>query len=168
MQNLLGTNINVHVISYTRLELTNIKPLAKRLKKGSQSKTIPTEVVEQLPNGIRDVATAPKFGSINTDFKSVKTYKERQKALISGENYLLNLTESTSGLFILPDDKEEMLEKTALVAKVIDSNYVVTYTPKRSLNESKSKETRNIEVSSRKKGLQVLAKRKLVVNSKEN
>ena len=59
-----------------------------------------------------------------------------------------------------------MIEKTALVAKVIDSNYVVTYIPKRALSESKSNETRNIEVSSRKKGLQVLAKRKLIVNNK--
>lgn len=167
LQKLLGTNINVHVISYTKLELINIKPLAKRIKKGKGEKTLPQEVIDTLPNGVRDVANAPKFGSINADFKMVKTYRERQKALESGEKYLFNLTKSTSGLFILPDDKEEMIEKTALVAKVIDSNYVVTYTPKRSLIESKSNETRNIEVSSRKKGLQVLAKRKLVVNNND-
>ena len=88
LQSLLGTNINVHVISYTELELTSIKPLAKRLKQNSGKKTIPNEVAEQLPNGVRDVATTPKFGSINADFKLIKTYKERQKALKSSEDYL--------------------------------------------------------------------------------
>jgi VWFA-related protein len=167
LQNLLGTNINVHVISYTKLELVDIKPRAAGIQKGSTKKALPPEIIETLPNGVRDVANAPSMSSVNTDKKFINTMKERQRALEDGEKYLLNLSESTSGLFILPDDKEEMLEKTALVAKVIDSNYVVTYTPKRALSESKAGETRNIEVSSKKKGLQVLAKRKLVVSDKD-
>jgi Mg-chelatase subunit ChlD len=164
LQKLLGTNINVHVISYTRLELTDIEPRAKGIQKGQVKKALPPEVIETLPNGVRDVAKAPQMASVNTDRKFIKTMKERQEALEKSEKYLLNLSESTSGLFILPDDQEEMIEKTALVAKAIDSNYVVTYTPKRPLSESKTGETRNIEVSSRKQGLQVLAKRKLVVS----
>ena len=56
-----------------------------------------------------------------------------------------------------------MIEKAGLIANVIDSNYVVTYIPKRPLSESKPGETRVIEVSSRRPGLRVLAKRKLAV-----
>ncbi len=163
LRGLLGTNINVHVISYTKLELDEIKPRAKTIQEGSVEKVLPPEVAEQLPNGIRDVSTAPKFGSVSTDRRVIGTYKERKDALENGEQYLLNLTESTSGLFILPDDKEEMIDKVSLVAKAIDSNYVVTYTPKRALSESKAGEIREIEVSSRKIGLQVLARRKLIV-----
>jgi hypothetical protein len=163
LQGLLGTNINVHVISYTQLELKEIDPKAKGIQAGSPKQTLPPEVVEQLPNGVKDMAQAPRIASINTDKKFIDTMKKRQKALEDGEKYLLNLTESTSGMFILPDDTDEMIEKTGLVAKVIDSNYVVTYTPKRPLSESEKGEIRNIEVSSRKPGLQVLAKRKLFV-----
>lgn len=163
LRGLLGTNINVHVISYTQLELAEIDPKAKAIQEGSPKKALPPEVVEQLPNGIKDMAQAPRIASINTDKKFIDTMKKRQTALEESEKYLLNLTESTSGLFILPDDTDEMIEKTELLAKVIDSNYVVTYTPKRPLNESEKGEIRNIEVSSRRSGLQVLAKRKLVV-----
>ncbi len=161
-RDILGTNINVHVISYTALELKVVTPKAKGTRKGNGKKTLPQEVIDTLPNGVRDVANAPSFGSISTDRKFLKTMRGRKKALENSEKYLLNLTESTSGLFILPDDKEEMIEKTALVAKVIDSNYVVTYIPKKALRESKKGETRTIEVSSKKGGLQVLARRKLI------
>lgn len=167
LRNLLGTNINVHVISYTQMELKVVKPKAKSIQKGSPKKALPQEVIDTLPNGVRDTANAPRFGSVSTDRKFIKTMKQRKKALEDAEKYLLSLTESTSGLFILPDEKEEMIEKTALVAKVIDSNYVVTYVPKRALSESKPGEIRTIEVSSRKQGLQVLAKRKLVVGDNQ-
>ncbi len=168
LRGLLETNINVHVISYTKLELDDIEPRAKGIQKGSPKQALPPEVIETLPNGVKDIVSAPKIASVNTDKEFIDTMKKRQKALQDGEKYLLNLTETTSGLFILPDDKEEMIEKAELVAKVIDSNYVVTYTPKRALSESKNGETRNIEVSSKKDGLQVLAKRKLVVSISEN
>ncbi len=164
LRELLGTNINVHVISYTGMELKDIEPRAKGIQKGNPKPALPPEVAATLPNGVRDVAEAPKITSINTDKEFIDTMKKREKALKDGEKYLLNLTESTSGLFILPDDKEEMIEKAELVAKAIDSNYVVTYIPKRPLSESEPGETRNIEVSSKKPGLQVLAKRKLVVD----
>lgn len=167
LQNLLGTNINVHVISYTNLELEDIKPRAKGIQEGSPKKPLPPEVIEQLPNGVKDLANAPRIASVNTDRKFIKTMQERQADLQNGEKFLLNLTESTSGLFILPETIEEMLEKTDMVAKVIDSNYVVTYTPKRALSESEPGEVRDIEVSSKKPGLQVLAKRKLIVAGKD-
>jgi hypothetical protein len=58
-----------------------------------------------------------------------------------------------------------MLAKTSLVAQVIDSNYVITYTPKRPLSEAKAGEVRTIEVTSKNPGLQVLARRKLAVEN---
>jgi hypothetical protein len=56
-----------------------------------------------------------------------------------------------------------MLDKTALVARFINSSYVITYAPKRPLKESKTGEVRNIEVTSRRPDLEVQARRKLVV-----
>ena len=75
------------------------------------------------------------------------------------------LSKDTNGEFTLPESNEEMLEKTALIARIIDSSYVVTYVPKRSLSDSSAGEIRNIEVSSRRPDLQVQARRKLIVSS---
>lgn len=163
MRNLLRTNINVHVISYTSLEKEEVEKRSSIVQKGSPKKAMPEEVAETLPNGVRDTATAPNAVSVNTDVEFIKTLKEREESLKKAEDYLLKLSTDTSGLFILPDTPDEMTEKASLIANVIDSNYVVTYTPKRPLDESEPGETRVIEVSSKKPGLRVLAKRKLVV-----
>lgn len=165
-QALLETDISVHVISYTRMELSDLEPRIKGTNSRNNKKTLPQEVIDTLPNGVRDVANAPRSAAISTDAKFIKTLKERRDALKNGEEFMLNLTEGSGGIFILPDDKEEMSEKAMVVAKVIDSNYVVTYTPKRPLSESEPGEIRIIEVSSKKEGLFVQARRKLVVSQR--
>ncbi|MDQ3181285.1 MAG: hypothetical protein M3Q33_12265, partial [Acidobacteriota bacterium] len=105
----------------------------------------------------------PRLGSINTDKEFIRKMKEREKSLVDSEKYLADLSADTNGEFILPATKEEMLEKTALVARFVDSNYVITYTPKHPLKDSRAGEVRNIEVSSRRPGLQVVSRRKLLV-----
>ncbi|MDH3529994.1 MAG: VWA domain-containing protein [Acidobacteriota bacterium] len=166
LRELLKSNISVHVISYTRMEKAEIASKARGVNKPKNEKALPQEVIDTLPNGVRDVANTPRSVSVTTDRKFIKTMQERKQALEKGEQFLLGITESTSGLFILPDDKEEMIEKAHLIARAIDSNYVVTYTPKRALSESEPGETRFIEVSSKKPGLFVLARRKLAVGNK--
>lgn len=161
---ILGTNINVHVISYTQLELEKVEPKTQLVQKGSNKSTLPPEVVATMPESIQNMNNTPRIATVNTDRKFLKTFKERQTELKSGEKYLLELTQDTSGVFILPETKEEMIEKVNLIAKVIDSNYVVTYTPKRPLSESKPREIRTIEISSKRSGLRVLARRKLIVD----
>jgi VWFA-related protein len=164
LNKLLATNINVHVISYTQLELEMVKPKAKGIQKGGPKEALPPEVVATLPEAIQNMNNAPQIASVNTDRKFIRTMKERKEALENGEKYLLKLSEDTSGLFLLPETKEEMVEKVTMIAKAIGSNYVVTYTPKRPLSESKPGETRKIEISSKRSGLQVLARRKLIVD----
>ena len=165
MRKLLSTDINVHVISYTRMETTDIAPRAKGISKTPPPSAMPPEIAATLPNGARDIATAPKIGpTINLDRAMLKKLRERKQDLQNSEKALSNLAENTNGEFILPETKDEMLEKTALVARIIDSSYVVTYIPKRPLSEVESAEERNIEVSSKRDGLQVQARRKLIVN----
>ncbi len=164
MKNLLATNINVHVISYTSLEKVEIAPKTKILKGGEpKPQRLPEEVIIAMPKPIQDLMRVPRLGSINTDKEFIRKMKEREKSLVDSEKYLAALAADTNGEFILPETKEEMLEKTALVAHFVDSNYVITYTPKRALSESKTGEIRSIEVSSRRPDLQVQARRKLIV-----
>lgn len=164
MRKLLATDINVHVISYTKMETTDITPRTKMISKTPPPKALPPEIAATLPNGARDVATAPKIGpTINLDRAMMKKLKQRKEDLETSEKALQTLAENTNGEFILPEDSEEMLEKGALVARMIDSSYVVTYVPKRALSESAKGEEREIVVTSRRHGLLVEAKRKLVV-----
>lgn len=166
MNKLLASSVSVHVISYTQLEREKIEPKTKGTTKTPPPKAMPDEIAATLPNGVRDMVTSPKIGpTIVTDRAFLRKMREREQALLESEKYLSDLAEDTSGEFILPETKEEMLEKTALVAQVIDSNYVITYTPKRSLSESKAGEVRNIEVTSKRAGLQVMARRKLAVEN---
>ncbi len=164
MRTLLTTDINVHVISYTQMELLDIAPRAKGISKTPLRVGLPPEVAATLPNGARDAATISGGISINTDRAFLKKMRERKKSLADGEKYLASLARDTNGEFILPASNEEMIEKTALVARFIDSSYVVTYAPKRALSESPNGETRNIEVTSKRADLQIEARRKLIVS----
>ncbi len=164
MRKLLATDINVHVISYTKIETIDIEPRTKGISKTPPRSAMPPEIAATLPNGVRDVATAPKMGpTINLDRAMLKKMRERKEDLVKSEKALSDLAENTNGEIFLPETKEEMLEKSALVARIIDSSYVITYVPKRALSEVSTVEERNIEVSSRRAGLIIQAKRKLVV-----
>jgi len=164
MRKLLSTDINVHVLSYTRMEAANIEPRTKMISKAPPPKAMPDEVAAQLPNGVRDMAQAPKIGpTINLDRTLLKKLRARKASLEASEETLSNLAENTNGEFIVPESLDEMIEKSALVAKMIDSSYVITYTPKIPLNEPGALAERNIIVTSKRPNLLVQAKRKLIV-----
>jgi VWFA-related protein len=164
MRNLLATDINVHVISYTQMELADIEPRTKGTSKTPLPHAMPDEILATMPKGMQDMIKARNTGvHLNTDKEFLKKMRERKNSLIESEKYLASIAADTNGEFVAPASKEEMLDKTALVARFIDSSYVITYTPKRPLKESKAGEVRNIEVTSRRPDLEVLARRKLVV-----
>ncbi|MGQ0540310.1 MAG: VWA domain-containing protein [Blastocatellia bacterium] len=163
MKRLLSTDISVHILSYTKMETADIEPRTKMISKSPPPKALPDEIAATLPNGARDVAQAPKIGpTINLDRALLKKMKARKADLEASEEALGILAENTNGTMIIPDSLDEMVEKTAAVAKLIDASYVLTYTPKIPLNENAG--TRNIEVTSKRPGLVVQAKRKLVIN----
>jgi hypothetical protein len=167
MKNLLTTDINVHVISYTQMELADIEPRTKGTTKTAPPKALPDEVTATMPPGIRDMNNAPRILTINTDREFLKKMRERKKSLQDGEKYLSSLARDTNGEFILPATNDEMFDKTALVASFIDSSYVVTYAPKRPLKESPAGEMRTIEVTSRRPNLQIESSRKLIVTNEK-
>ena len=164
MRNLLATDINVHIFSYTQMERAQIATQTGRFKKGEpKPQRLPEEVIIALPREQQAMLRMPRLGSMVTDKEFLRKMKERENALIESEKYLTDLSKDTNGEIILPASNEEMLEKTAVIAAIIDSSYVLTYTPRRALSESKAGEIRNIEVSSRRPDLQVQARRKLIV-----
>ena len=127
---------------------------------------MPPEVVDQLPNGARDAARAPKIGpTINLDRTLIKRIKARKAELKTSQEQLEKIAENTNGEFILPESLDEMIEKSSLVARMIDSSYVVTYVLKIPIVETRGIAERSIEVTSRRPGLVVQARRKLVISS---
>ena len=163
MKNLLATDVNVHVISYTLLERADIEPRTKGIATTPPPKAMPDEVAAQMPPGIIAMNRGSHILTINTDKAFLKKMRERKQDLIDSEKYLTNLAKDTNGEIFLPETKEEMLDKTSLVANIIDSSYVITYTPKRPLADSPTGEIRDIQVTSRRPNLNVQAHRKLLV-----
>jgi VWFA-related protein len=160
LKNLTATNINVHVFSYTGLERQVVEQRKKSIAGGGK-KAIELPPGADMPASVKPI-TVPLM-TINTDREMVRKNKERGDSLKQSERELTQLTEDTNGIFYLPDTKDEMLEKTAELAKNIDSQYIVTYTPKRPLSESKNGEVRTIEVTSKRDGIIISARRKLLV-----
>ena len=166
-QRLLATDISVHVISYTLMESADIEPRTKGISKSPPPKAMPDEVAAGLPNGARDSAQAPKMGpTINLDRTLVRKMKARQADLEASQEQLEKAAEGSNGVFILPLSTDEMLLKGPQVAKMIDASYVVTYTPKIPVSETRGIATRIIDVTSKRSGLIIQARRKLLINTR--
>ncbi|MCV4615219.1 hypothetical protein OFM04_35510, partial [Escherichia coli] len=56
--------------------------------------------------------------------------QQRKKDLENAEKSLQKIADDTGGEMLNPETAEEMIERTAIIAGMIDSSYVVTYTPK--------------------------------------
>ncbi len=161
MRKLLGTDISVHIISYTRMETMDIAPRASGISNSPPPKALPDEIAAQLPPGARDVAQAPKIGpTIIVDRKHLRLMRERKKELETAEDDLLTLSEDTNGTIIIPDTLDEMVEKARLIGQTIGSSYLLTYTPRVPFAERTG--TRTVSITSKRSGLIVEARRKLI------
>jgi Mg-chelatase subunit ChlD len=160
IKRLLSTTINVHILSYSRMEQIVSAQRAKIAKK-------PPVTVSKLPPGAgnQDPSVPKNYPNIaiGLDREMAKAIKQRSDDLAKSQQVLTELSEDANGEIYLPETREEMIEKAEILAKNIDSQYVVTYVPKRSLSAVKADEMRIIEVFSRRSGVSVQAKRKLFV-----
>jgi len=165
-QRLAETDISVHVLSYTAMEAADIEPRTKTISNSPPPRAMPPEVAAQLPNGTRDIATAPKIGpTINLDRTLLRRLRARKADLEDSQEKLDRLAETTNGTFVLPDSVDEMLQKAPLVARNIDAAYVVTYTPKEPILDRRGLIQRSIEVTSKRDGLVVQARRRLIFDT---
>ena len=161
IKNLLATDINVHIMSYTKMEQAVVEQRKKSVRGGGTQR-------KELPPGadipVQGQTKTYPIMTINLDRAMIRKIRERGENLSKSEKALTGLAVNTNGLLFLPETRKEMIEKTDFLASNIDSNYVLTYIPKRALSDVRATEERNIEVTSRRPGLEILAKRKLVVN----
>ena len=164
-QRLLATDISVHVLSYTGMEGADIEPRTKGISNSPPPKAMPDEIAKTLPNGVYDPGRVKVGPTINLDKTLIKKMKSRKLELEISQEQLEKLAENTNGEFILPSGVDEMKEKAALVARMIDASYVVTYMPKLPVVETRGIAERNIDVTSRRAGLVVQARRKVITDN---
>jgi len=91
--------------------------------------------------------------------------KEAEREMQRGQARLKNLTEETGGLLHQPASEEGMGLEAASVAREIDSQYVVTYSPKRPLRRAAATEYRRIHVGARRQGLRLRARAGYIVGT---
>ena len=91
--------------------------------------------------------------------------REAEREMARGESRLKNLTEETGGRILTPDSVEGMMTEAAGVAREIDSQYVVTYSPRRTLRKAPATEYRRIHVGARRQGLTLRARRGYIVGT---
>ena len=177
LSDLLSTDINVHVISYTHMQKGTVSQQKEILREGEwKPRRLPEEIVETLPGpkrpdlppeerdvGQREMAKMPRLAGVTLDFERLMNARKSSKELDSAEAFLESVSTDTNGLFLLPETPGEMDEKAAALAVVIDSNWVIAYTPKNALGDAPPGEVRNIEVSSKRSGVHIQASRKLIV-----
>lgn len=159
---LLSSDINVHVISYTKLQRQEIQ--GNKTVSVGRMKTQP-----QIP-GIGPPEGMPPVGgsvSINLDREMIRHRKMQVSRLLASEAFLTTLAENTNGEIYLPETPDEMPDKMGNLASYIDSQYVVTYTPNNPLEEAPDGEIRNIRVTSKKSGVYIQSSRKYVVSKVE-
>ncbi len=165
-EKILITNINVHAISYTQLEQQIVEQRKKSISGGGKS-------AKPLPPGagipIQGQTQTSPIATVSTDRAMINKNKQHGQDLAQSERELTALTEDTNGEIYLLKETEtleiegEITNKTATLAGNIDSQYVITYTPKRSLSETAENEERIISVTSRRPEVLIQGRRKIVV-----
>jgi hypothetical protein len=99
------------------------------------------------------------------DFPLWRLNRKYVKTLKENERWLASLAEESGGLMLLPQSTEEVINQADAVAREVDSQYVITYKPKRPLASALKEEYRRIEVAPRRIGLRVSARRGYVVTT---
>jgi VWFA-related protein len=164
----LDSNVTVHVITYTaigRKRIDRQNPLVKITnKKRKSAKDIADEIM--YPTQTPEYKRRNKiYLVIDTDIAMRKQRGAYKEATRKSEQWLSSLVEETGGLIFMPASREEMIARGEEIARQIDSQYVLTYTPKRPLALATAEEYRRINVAAGRIGLHVHARRGYVARA---
>ena len=180
MKQLYTAQATVHVISYTLLGRKAISVLHPKIPvipfANKRKNQLDTAVAPIFPNADKKLAEELKHKSIlriilegsypaapNLDFPMWRHSRDQLKTLKQNELWLAWLAEESGGDIILPAAEEELSKLTDDLARVIDSQYVVTYRPKSVVTLKSEPDIRRVEVVSRRVGLHVRSRRSYVV-----
>ncbi|HEY0347900.1 MAG TPA: VWA domain-containing protein [Pyrinomonadaceae bacterium] len=170
IRQLLDANVTVHVIGYGALGRKKIdkqNPLVKITNKRRRNAAeLAEDIMDPVGAARREINRRKKiYVIVDTDFGMRKKHNAYEDATREAEVWLRGLAEETGGLAFVPGSAKEMAPQADEIARAIDSQYVVTYTPKRPLAEATVEEYRRINVAAGVIGLHVHARRGYVARA---
>ena len=167
IKELLAQGVTVHVVSYAQMGRKNMwksQPLV--LVTGKKPRKTAADIAAEIMNPSASQAEKPKIRIyIDTDIQMRRRRMEYLNAMKEGERWLRLFAVETGGTIFVPSSAEEMLRNVEEIAGNIDSQYVITYKPKRSFAAGAEGEYRRIEVAARRVGLVVSSRRGYVAPS---
>lgn len=176
LRKLLAANVTVHVISYTQLQEQMAQKSSQRIKlgDGKTKPRIPDYIFEDMLRGmaispeqkrfLKTMNEAQAIVILNTDNEMIRAVRQKREAWRTSEAKLQNLAEDTGGMFQAPEEYETVLKLAVEIAKAIDSNYVISYTPTKPIAESPKGAARKVRVSSHLNGVQIRSRQKIIVD----
>jgi VWFA-related protein len=170
----VAADITLHVISYSTVAREQMKrpwwkaPPEKPGATQSAADQATVGIDPTRPPGMRSSRgiNPPDVNSgITFDPALSRQRKQAEREMKRGETRLKSLSDETGGSLLTPDTTDAMVTEAAGVAREIDSQYVVTYSPKRPLRTADASEYRKIHVGSRRLGLTLRARHGYVVGA---
>lgn len=173
VKRLIASQTTLHVISYTEVAREGMKkpwwkvPPESPGATQSRADQATVGIDPTRPPGMRGPGINPHDvnSGVTFDPSLRRRRKEAEREMQRGELRLKNLTEQTGGRLRLPDSEEGMGIEAAAAAREIDSQYVVTYSPKRPLRRAAITEYRRIHVGARRQGLTLRTGRGYIVGT---
>jgi VWFA-related protein len=164
IRQLLDANVTIHVIGYGALGRKKIDKQHPAVKITNKNRRNAAELAEDLLDPVGAARREEKrrkkiYVIFDTDLAMRKKHNAYEQATKQSELWLRSLAEETGGLAFIPQHLEEMTARADEIAREIDSQYIVTYTPKRPLAEATAEEYRRLNVASGIIGLHVRARR---------
>jgi len=164
---LLTAHVTVHVISYTSIGRKSMAPRNPLVRVTMEKPKSASDLANELmhPEAVPESMRRKKiYVVLDTDFPMRNRNKRYEEATKESELWLASLADETGGLMLLPTTTSEMIMQGEQVAREIDSQYVLAYTPKRSLTTAAVEEYRRIKVVSLRGGPEIRARRGYVAS----
>ena len=169
VEQLFASQATIHVISLTLLGRKAINKHPKygvtiTADKRKSAQDISDEIVR--PNAPETLDTKQKrklYLVIENDLPMWRHSRKYAKTLKQNEQWLTWLAEESGGEVQLPSNTEELPKLSGKLAREIDSQYIVYYTPRVGPKRDDKRTVRRIEVVSRRVGLYVHSRRSHVV-----
>ena len=168
MKKLIAARATVHVISYTEFVRQKSENKTTEVAIGARPPST-NPITGTDPTQPPGTTRSPSFGvSVRFDPAMRRLRKAYENDVKKSQQVLTNVAEETGGKILLPISSDQMLAQAGEIAQAIGSEYVVTYRPKRPLAEAPPGEYRKVEVTSRRVGLSLRARRGYVVPTPQN
>ncbi|MFN2511320.1 MAG: VWA domain-containing protein [Pyrinomonadaceae bacterium] len=159
---LLGVHATVHVISYTTLGRKVIQRQNPLVVVTNEKRKSAQDIANEImyPNEPwEEIRRRKIYVIVDTDIAMRRQRDKYEAATKESERWLASLADQTGGMMALASSEAEMIKQGELVAREIDSQYVVAYRPKRPLAMAAEGEFRSIKVATRRGGVRIQARK---------